>query len=64
MRAAFTLTVISVVLVAAALLVALISIIAGIGEGMTYAWSVFWRNSDVKGIGSQYWRAVTLREAA
>lgn len=43
--------------------VAVIALIAGMAEGATYAWSVFWREQEVKKIGINWWRAVTLREA-
>lgn len=63
LRAAFTLLVMTPILALVVILVAVIAILAGMGEGTTYAWSVFVRNSDAKKIGRVYWRAVTLGDA-
>lgn len=50
-------------IVAAVAFVAFIAVIAGMAEGAAYAWSVFWREQDIKKISSNWWRAVTLRDA-
>lgn len=50
-------------LIAAALLVAVLSVVIGAGEGLAKAWSIFRSEQDGKVIYRNYWRAITMREA-
>ena len=64
LRAGFTLLAMTPLLLLALVITAIIAICAGIGEGVSYGRHVFKRNSDIKRMWPNYWRAITFREAA